>query len=162
MKFLATCFCTCFALLWFSPLASAPPLPGYAWLLAESRTAVWTRALRGVEVRYGLPAGLLAALHSKECSGRIRCPDGRAGERGPFQILPGTAALREVACPSGWESGYANADCAGRFLQTRIDQCGPGLRAIGAYNAGSCDDGAYARDVYSRWLPWSPKPKRMI
>ncbi|MEF3195442.1 lytic transglycosylase domain-containing protein [Klebsiella quasipneumoniae subsp. similipneumoniae] len=88
-----------------------------------------------LEGKYGLPAGLLSSVAATE-SGGDPFAESKAGAKGLFQFMPGTAKDmglkgRDVFDP------HKSADAAGRYLRFLLDATGGDLeKALASYNWG--------------------------
>ncbi|SXW07238.1 lytic transglycosylase domain-containing protein [Klebsiella pneumoniae] len=88
-----------------------------------------------LEGKYGLPAGLLSSVATTE-SGGDPFAESKAGAKGLFQFMPGTAKDmglkgRDVFDP------HKSADAAGRYLRFLLDATGGDLeKALASYNWG--------------------------
>ncbi|HBR7891115.1 TPA: lytic transglycosylase domain-containing protein [Klebsiella pneumoniae] len=88
-----------------------------------------------LEGKYGLPAGLLSSVAATE-SGGDPFAESKAGAKGLFQFMPGTAKDmglkgRDVFDP------HKSADAAGRYLRYLLDATGGDLeKALASYNWG--------------------------
>ncbi len=85
-----------------------------------------------IESRYGLPAGILAAVSMQESGGNpyARSP---VGALGAFQFMPGTA--KDYGLKDRTDVG-ASADAAARYLRDLLKKFGDIDLALAAYNAG--------------------------
>ncbi|HIH9593231.1 TPA: lytic transglycosylase domain-containing protein [Klebsiella pneumoniae] len=88
-----------------------------------------------LEGKYGLPAGLLSSVAATE-SGGDPFAESKAGAKGLFQFMPGTAKDmglkgRDVFDP------HKSADAAGRYLRFLLDATGGDLeKTLASYNWG--------------------------
>ncbi|MEG8916709.1 lytic transglycosylase domain-containing protein [Klebsiella pneumoniae] len=88
-----------------------------------------------LEGKYGLPAGLLSSVAATE-SGGDPFAESKAGAKGLFQFMPGTAKDmglkgRDVFDP------HKSADAAGRYLRYLLDATGGDLeKTLASYNWG--------------------------
>lgn len=88
-----------------------------------------------LEGKYGLPAGLLSSVAATE-SGGDPFAESKAGAKGLFQFMPGTATDmglkgRDVFDP------HKSADAAGRYLRFLLDATGGDLeKTLASYNWG--------------------------
>ncbi|MDL4454039.1 lytic transglycosylase domain-containing protein [Klebsiella michiganensis] len=88
-----------------------------------------------LEGKYGLPAGLLSSVAATE-SGGDPYAESKAGAKGLFQFMPGTAKDmglkgRDVFDP------HKSADAAGRYLRFLLDATGGDLeKTLASYNWG--------------------------
>ncbi|WP_116430752.1 lytic transglycosylase domain-containing protein [Klebsiella pneumoniae] len=88
-----------------------------------------------LEGKYGLPAGMLSSVAATE-SGGDPFAESKAGAKGLFQFMPGTAKDmglkgRDVFDP------HKSADAAGRYLRFLLDATGGDLeKALASYNWG--------------------------
>ncbi|HBQ9982496.1 TPA: lytic transglycosylase domain-containing protein [Klebsiella pneumoniae] len=88
-----------------------------------------------LEGKYGLPAGLLSSVAATE-SGGDPFAESKAGAKGLFQFMPGTAKDmglkgRDVFAP------HKSADAAARYLRYLLDATGGDLeKALASYNWG--------------------------
>lgn len=91
--------------------------------------------LGSLEGKYGLPAGLLSSVAATE-SGGDPFAESKAGAKGLFQFMPGTAKDmglkgRDVFDP------HKSADVAARYLRYLLDATGGDLeKALASYNWG--------------------------
>lgn len=87
-----------------------------------------------LERTYGLPAGVLDAMWSKE-SNRGRNMTSPKGARGHFQFMPGTAAEYGIL---GKEDNFQeSASAAARYMQSLMSRYGGDLsKSLAAYNWG--------------------------
>ncbi|HCT2677321.1 TPA: lytic transglycosylase domain-containing protein [Escherichia coli] len=91
--------------------------------------------LGSLEGKYGLPAGLLSSVAATE-SGGDPFAESKAGAKGLFQFMPGTAKDmglkgRDVFDP------HKSADAAARYLRYLLDATGGDLeKALASYNWG--------------------------
>lgn len=98
-----------------------------AWASGSDLQSVFAAAT----TRYGLPAGLLAAVAQRESGMR---PDAvsPAGARGLMQLMPGTAAELKVDPMDPVQAVHG----AARYLRRQLDDFGSLELALAAYNAG--------------------------
>ncbi|VGC40437.1 lytic transglycosylase domain-containing protein [Klebsiella pneumoniae] len=88
-----------------------------------------------LEGKYGLPAGLLSSVAATE-SGGDPFAESKAGAKGLFQFMPGTAKdmglkVRDVFDP------HKSADAAARYLRYLLDATGGDLeKTLASYNWG--------------------------
>lgn len=111
--------------------------------------------LRSLEQKYGLPAGLLDAQWNKE-SGRGRHILSRAGAKGDFQFMDGTAREYGVNV----NDFYSSASGAARYLTDLKRKFGSVDKALAAYNWGA---GNLQKDLNrhgNRWFEYLPDETR--
>lgn len=111
--------------------------------------------LRSLEQKYGLPAGILDAQWNKE-SGRGRHLLSRAGAKGDFQFMDGTAREYGVNV----NDFYSSASGAARYLTDLKRKFGSVDKALAAYNWGA---GNLQKDLNrhgNRWFEYLPDETR--
>jgi len=87
--------------------------------------------------RYGVPVPLALAVWQMESSQAVRVRDGRAKERGAFQVTE--AAATDMGC--NWRAMRrfrASVDCGMAYLASSLEKCRTPLRAAHRYNRGHC------------------------
>lgn len=87
----------------------------------------------GIEKKYGLPQGVLAALSMQESRGNPNAVS-PVGAKGAFQFMPGTAKRFGIA---GQETNVAkSAEAAAKYINYLLKMFGSIEVALAAYNAG--------------------------
>lgn len=105
------------------------PLPVNSTVLAHASRYGYSE----LEKRYGLPAGLLAAVSMQESRGNPNATS-YVGAKGEFQFMPATARRFGIA---GQERNTAVAsEAAAKYLSQHLRMFGDLDKAIAAYNAG--------------------------
>ncbi|VTN93533.1 lytic transglycosylase domain-containing protein [Klebsiella pneumoniae] len=88
-----------------------------------------------LEGKYGLPAGLLSSVAATE-SGGDPFAESKAGAKGLFQFMPGTAKDMGLKGRDVYDP-HKSADAAGRYLRYLLDATGGDLeKALASYNWG--------------------------
>lgn len=88
-----------------------------------------------LEGKYGLPAGLLSSVAATE-SGGDPFAESKAGAKGLFQFMPGTAKDMGLKGRDVYDP-HKSADAAGRYLRFLLDATGGDLeKALASYNWG--------------------------
>lgn len=88
-----------------------------------------------LEGKYGLPAGLLSSVAATE-SGGDPFAESKAGAKGLFQLMPGTAKDMGLKGRDVYDP-HKSADAAGRYLRYLLDATGGDLeKALASYNWG--------------------------
>jgi len=127
-----------------SHFANAPPL-AYRAPIFQFGTLYWRAAydprqeVIKVAAAGGLDKKVLLAIWWVECRQATWCIRGKAGEYGPFQIMPLTG--RRFCKGLQWKTNFRhNAKCAVRWLQRGKRRCKIGLPwQLGVwYNEGRC------------------------
>jgi len=105
----------------------------YAWIVYRLRGlgASTSDLISAAAFRYGVPPSLALAVAQRE-SGLNQSAVGTSGERGVFQLMPGTAAELGVD-PTDLA---ANVDGGVRYLSQMFRQFGNWRTALEAYNGG--------------------------
>jgi len=118
-------------------------IPATAWALIQplrywEPPVEYARAYVEAKARqYGVPVPLALAVWMMESSQRRRVRDGKAGERGAFQVTE--AAAIDGGCR--WDNARLfriSVDCGMRYLNRSLAICGSNLRAAHRYNRGHC------------------------
>jgi cell wall-associated NlpC family hydrolase len=134
------------------PASGVSPVPGTARLATPAAGATPYAALFAqAQQRYGVPAGLLAAVAKQE-SGFDPSAVSSAGARGLMQLMPATAASLGVNPDDPAQA----VDGAARLLRDLIGEFGRTDLAVAAYNAGP---GAVHR---YRGIPPYPETRRYV
>ncbi len=87
--------------------------------------------------QYGVPVPLALAVWMMECSRKIYRPDGKAKERGCWQVT--RDAAKDVFCP--WKHARffrISTMCGMRYLAKSLKLCKSRTRAANRYNTGRC------------------------
>lgn len=88
-----------------------------------------------LEGKYGLPAGLLSSVAATE-SGGDPFAESKAGAKGLFQFMPGTAKDMGLKGRDVYDP-HKSADAAGRYLRFLLDATGGDLeKTLASYNWG--------------------------
>ncbi len=94
-------------------------------------TVPYSALFRSAQVKYGVPASLLAAVAHQESGYNPRAVS-PAGARGLMQLMPGTARTLGVDPDDPAQA----VDGAARMLRNLINEFGSADQALAAYNAG--------------------------
>lgn len=117
------------------PGAVIPSDPG------TGKEGPWTFAEK--ERAHGLPRGLLWSVYGAESSFGANRSDSKAGARGPFQLMPGTASDLGVVNP--YDLGEAS-EGAGKYLEQLTKRFRGNIpQAIAAYNWGPANMEAFIK-----------------
>ncbi|KKM87014.1 hypothetical protein LCGC14_1273180 [marine sediment metagenome] len=143
-------------LLLLLPATAWGPLQHHYWEppVEHARAYVEAKARQ-----YGVPEELALAVWQMESSQRTEVQDGRANERGSFQVTE--AAATDVGCRwSAMRLFRVSTDCGLRYLARSLALCGTNLHAAHKYNRGHCPRNGkiwgYAQAVGKLMMKYQP------
>jgi murein DD-endopeptidase MepM/ murein hydrolase activator NlpD len=113
----------------------------------------WMPLIREAAQRYGIPAGLIAAIITVESGGNPEAVS-PAGAQGLMQVMP--MHFERYGIPSNmWRDPATNIDIGTRFLAELVQQHGTLTNAVGAYFGHGCDVlGTCTEDYIAAVFSW--------
>lgn len=122
-------------LLLLLPATAWAPLQPHYWETPVNHPRAYVEAKAR---QYGVPVPLALAVWQMECSRKIYRPDGKAKERGCWQVT--RDAAKDVFCP--WQHARffrISTVCGMRYLAESLRVCkGSKTQAANRYNTGRC------------------------
>lgn len=113
----------------------------------------WAPLIREASDRYGIPAGLIAAIITVESSGNPEAVS-PVGAQGLMQVMPMHFERYEIPA-NKWRDPATNIDAGTRLLSELVAQYGTLTGAVGAYFGHGCDVlGTCTEDYIAAVFTW--------
>ncbi|TVR70756.1 MAG: hypothetical protein EA415_12595 [Sphaerobacteraceae bacterium] len=113
----------------------------------------WATLIREASDRYGIPAGLIAAIITVESSGNPEAVS-PVGAQGLMQVMPMHLERYEIPA-NKWRDPATNIDAGTRLLSELVAQYGTLTGAVGAYFGHGCDVlGTCTEDYIAAVFTW--------